>query len=130
MAEKQNESELLFERYLTEHALHFAHHPNIAGKNKRMDYLVHFDDSGILFEVKEFRESPGSILWGVHPPEVIDPYKRIYTKLEDSVPQLAEYQEYCCSVVLYNDSPAPVVLTPALVLGAMLGTLSHAVDLE
>src|SRR5262249_54295389 len=78
----------------------------------------------VYFEVKEFGE--GNVI----PDGAFDPYKRIFTKLTESWPQLNDYREYSCSVVLYNSSAAPVFLKPEFVLGAMLGTLTYGTDKE
>jgi len=130
MPERQNESELLFEQYLTERGLSFEHQPNVSGKSKKLDYRVRFEESWIFFEVKEFREGFIPLERGVHKPTAYDPYERIYAKLEEAWEQLNQYQEYSCSVVLYNGSAAPVILEPQIVLGAMLGTVSYNVDVD
>jgi hypothetical protein len=128
MPEQQNESELLFEQYLTERGLRFEHQPNVPGKSKKLDYRVVLEESWIFFEVKEFRGGILPLERGVYGPTAYDPYERIYTKLEEAWEQLNQYNEYSCSVVLYNDSSAPVILKPHIVLGAMLGTVSYTVD--
>jgi hypothetical protein len=119
MPEQRTKSELLFDKYLTERGYDFDSQPRVPGKNYNLDDRVRFDGAEIFFEVKEFEE--GEEL----PDGAFDPFRRIYLKLKDTWKQLDEYREYCCSVVLYNDSAAPVYFEPEIVLGAMLGTPTY-----
>ncbi|MEK6324922.1 MAG: hypothetical protein AABN33_25040 [Acidobacteriota bacterium] len=122
---KRTKSETYFDQYLTERGYVFEFQPKTPrGKTKKLDNRVSFDGSDVYFEVKEFEEGDAI------PNGAFDPYKRIYSKIRRSRPQLNDYREYSCSLVLYNGSAAPVFLEPEFVLGAMLGTLTYITDNE
>lgn len=134
MAEKRNKSEHLFEDYLTIHGYKFDYEQPAEGKSAKPDYRVPLNDGAVLyFDVKEFqqklRDRPGTL----ESESVVsivgyDPYKYVSAKLEDVWTQFSQYKEYSCSVVLYNYTHSLVVLTPEIVLGAMLGTLTNMTD--
>ena len=114
-----NESELKFERYLGEQNLTtYDFEPDVEGKNKKIDYRLLIGDATLYLEVKEFQESPSAVINGA-----FDPYKRINSKIESALQNLGDYEEHCCSIVLYNASDRYVHLSSDFLLGAMLGPI-------
>ena len=54
-AANRNESELLFEEYLTMHGYtDWTHEAPVEGKRKKPDYRLEYGGSSYFFEVKEF----------------------------------------------------------------------------
>ena len=87
---KQNVSEVLFEDYITEQKLGVAdHEPIVPGKNRRVDYRLHFKDQILWFEVKEFAEDPSCI--GEGKGGWFDPYIGIRKKIDEASKKFREY---------------------------------------
>ena len=122
---KRNESELLFEEYLTGHGFAgWTHEPIIEGKRKRPDYKLEYDGSVLFFEIKEF-DAPCRGLRSGHS----DLYGPIREKMNQSTRQFKEYKEFSCSVVLANPKSAFVHLgDPWTIIGAMLGNVAFKVQ--
>jgi hypothetical protein len=119
----EEESELAFEACLKDRGFDEPEHqPTVEGKTKRLDFRVYMSDTPLFFEVKEFKkekEIEEGITGGC-----IDLYEPIYRKIEDALEQIAQYGEYCCSLVLYARDASFVSLDPQSVLGGFLGPLS------
>jgi hypothetical protein len=117
---RRNESELLFEEYLTAHKYtNWTHEVPVKGKRKKPDFRLEHGGSSHFFEVKEFEAplpTPGFSTY--------DPYGPIREKINQATRQFREYKEYSCSVVLANPKSAFVHLgDPWAIIGAMLGNL-------
>lgn len=126
---QKNDSEILFEQYLTEHGIaEWDYEPEIKRKNQRPDYRVNFRGAPLFFEVKEFRRVPSEPLpaGGAY-----DPYPPIREKINAAREKFKEFKEFCCSLVLRNVNAWLIDLdVPWIVQGAMLGDfgLRFAVD--
>jgi excisionase family DNA binding protein len=127
---KQNVSEVLFEDYMAEQKLGVPdHEPILPGKNRRVDYRLRFNDQTLWFEVKEFAEDPSC--FGEGRGGAYDPYIGIRKKIDEASKKFREYPGESCSLVLYNRNLNLVdISTPFIVLGAMLGNLSHRVPMD
>jgi excisionase family DNA binding protein len=123
---RQNVSELLFEEYLHEYGLGVPEHePMIAGKSSRLDYRLLFNGQVLWFEIKQFAEAE------VPDAGAYDPYFAIRKKIAKAVAQFRDYDNECCSIVLYNDTiNLAHIHTPEIVLGAMLGNIAVSVPLN
>ena len=121
MADAQrNESELLFEEYLTAHGYSdWTHEVPVKGKRKKPDYRLEHEGFSHFLEVKEFDTplpGPGCFAY--------DPYGPIREKINQATRQFKEYREFPCSVVLASPKPTFVHLAyPWAIIGAMLGNL-------
>lgn len=117
---RRNESELLFEEYLTAHGYSdWTHEVPVEGKRKKPDYRLEHGGSSHFFEVKEFDAPPPLLGFGTY-----DPYGPIREKINQATRQFKEYKEFSCSVVLANPRSAFVHLgDPWAIIGAMLGNL-------
>jgi hypothetical protein len=126
---KQNVSELLFEEYLAEYGWPAPeHHPPFPGTTKLVDYRVTHKEQTLWFEVKEFAgderilENSGG---------AYDPYVSIRAKIGKASEKFRNYDEECCSLVLFNEQANLArVTTPMFVTGAMLGNLGYRVPLN
>jgi hypothetical protein len=122
----RNESELLFEEYLTSHGYaDFAHDIPVEGKRKKPDYRLEHGGSSLFFAVKEF-DAPLPL------PNVstYDPYEPIREKINQATRQFKEYKDSPCSMVLANPKSAFGRLTDAwAILGAILGNLGFTVPI-
>jgi hypothetical protein len=115
----KNTSELLFEEYLNSQGLtKYDYESHIKDKGKKVDYRLWLGDTPLFFEVKEFqrRALEEQLRDGAY-----DAHSPIYNKIEAALRNLGPYQEYCCSIVLYNSEAQLVHLTKEFLLGAMLG---------
>ena len=123
----QNDSELLFEEYLTAHGYsNWTHEAPVEGKRKKPDYRMDFGDSSLFFEVKEFDGPPPPMVCSYY-----DPYPPIREKINQAVRQFKEYKDFSCSLVLANPKAAFAQLGDHwVILGAMLGNLGFTVPLE
>jgi hypothetical protein len=120
----RNESELLFEEYLSVHGYNdWAYEAPVTGRRKKPDFRLDYGGSSHFFEVKEFDAPlplPGF--------DTYDPYGPIREKINQATRQFKEYKEYPCSLVLANPKSAFVRLAdPWAILGAMLGNLGFTV---
>jgi len=121
----KKESELAFEACLKERGFDQPEYePAVEGKTKNLDFRVHMGETPLFFEVKEFaeKEIEAGITGGP-----VDPYEPIYRKIEGALEQIAQYEEYCCSIVLYAPDASFVSLNTQTVLGGLLGPLSFKV---
>ncbi len=127
---KQNVSEVLFEDYMAEQKLGVPdHEPIVPGKNRRVDYRLHFKDQILWFEVKEFAEDP--TCFGEGKGGSYDPYIGIRKKIDEASKKFREYAGESCSLVLYNRNLNLIdISTPFIVLGAMLGNVSYRVPID
>jgi hypothetical protein len=116
----RNESELLFEEYLSSHGYsEWTHEEPTQGKQKKPDYRLKVGGSSLLLEVKEFEAPQPPRSFGTY-----DPYGPIRQKINQAARQFKEYKEFPCSVVLSNPKSAFVQLgEPWAIIGAMLGNL-------
>ena len=77
------------------------------------------------FEVKEFDDDPTSFGSGGG---AFDPHVGVRTKIAKAVSQFRDYDNECCSLVLFNERTNLVdICTPRIVLGAMLGSVGFVV---
>jgi hypothetical protein len=116
------DSELAFQAYLEEHGFDNPDfQPPVLGKTKFIDFRVWSGVMPLFFEVKEFegKEVKARIANGAG-----DPYKSIYGKIENAMPQIAQYEDFCCSLVLYAKDSLCVHLDARTVIGGFLGPLS------
>lgn len=120
----ETESERAFEACLKERGFEPEYEPVIEGKGKRLDFRVQVNDTPLFFEVKEFAVKE------IKECGEFDPHKPIYAKIEGALPQLSEYAEFCCALVLYAPDASFVSLDPQTVLGGLLGPLSINVFAE
>lgn len=119
MAEPQrNESELLFEEYLSAHGYtDWTHEIPLEGKRRKPDYRLEHGGASHFLEVKEFDTplpGPGCFAY--------DPYGPIREKINQATRQFKDYKAFSCSVVLASPKPTFVHLAyPWAIIGAMLG---------
>ena len=110
--------EILFEQYLSAQHLPFEFEKEPAGKNKRPDYTIQWNEQPIIFDVKDFdppEKFPTSFGW-------FDPYGRIREKIEQGRDKFKEYKEYCCALVLHNlGNPFVMLQDSNIMLGSMYG---------
>lgn len=128
---QKNESEVLFEEYLrSQGTSDWQYEPEIPGKNKHPDYLLHVERIPHVFEVKEFRDDSGELPEGGG---AYDPYPPIRQKIDDAREKFKEFKDWCCSLVLHNVNVWLVHLDdPMIVMGSMLGDfgMSFPIDRE
>src|SRR5579859_4110751 len=92
----RNESELLFEEYLTTHGYaEWTHEVPVEGKRRNPDYRLEHDRSSLVFEVKEFDAAMPTMRFGTY-----DPYGPIREKINQATRQFKEYKDSSCSLVL------------------------------
>ena len=124
---QKNESEILFERYLNENVCtDWDFEPEFEGKSKRPDYRVPWHSQSLLFEVKELHTSkpvPNGATF-------IDPYHATRKKIEAARKKFKEFEEFICSVVIYNIDNWEVRLNPRDIFSAMLGDLGIAIGFD
>lgn len=117
MAE-HTEGERVFESYLESQGLHFDFEKEHAGKSKRPDYTIEWNDKTVVFDVKDF-EPPEYIGTG---PGAFNPYSRIREKIEQGRDKFKQFKEFCCALVLYNPgNPSVHLQHEDIMLGAMYG---------
>ena len=124
----QNESEKLFEQYLNlnEFSDRWTHEPEMHGRNKKPDYLLNHNNCVYFFEVKELRGSHDE------PSKAggFDPYASLRSEINEAREKFKEYKDYCCSLIVFNIGDWKAILDPEFVLGAMLGNLGIAIDID
>jgi excisionase family DNA binding protein len=127
---KQNVSDLLFEDYLAEYKLGVPdREPGIAGKSRKIDYRLAFENQTLWFEVKEFAENAS--LLGETGGGAYDPYVGIRKKIDEASKKFREYHGESCSLVLFNRTVNLVdICTPSIVLGAMLGNVTWRIPMD
>ena len=116
----RNESEQLFEQYLSTHGYeNWAHEAPFEGRLKNPDYTLEHSGSTFIFEVKEFNTPMPGLGYSAY-----DPYRPIREKINQAARQFKEYKEFPCSAVLASPKPTFVHLAyPWAIIGAMLGNL-------
>ncbi len=125
----KNDSELLFEEYLTAVGLgYFQYEPSIDATTRRPDYLLKYKGESILFEVKEFRPEPRDFGEGG---SAYDPYGPIREKINAAWQKFKDLENYVCSLVLFNaGKPLVHLFDWRIVYGAMLGNFGFQVPLD
>ena len=114
----RTKGEILFEQYLNSQSLPFEFEKKHAGKNKRPDYTIEWEDETVVFEVKDF-DPPERFPTGVG---AFDPYTGIREKIGKGRIKFKEYKEFCCGLVLHNtEQPFVSLHEPNTMLGAMYG---------
>lgn len=126
---KQNVSELLFEEYLLEYQLGTPEHePPYPGATRRVDYRLQYKGKMLWFEVKEFAEDRSLF---TSKGGAFDPHLQIRRMIEKAVKKFRDYDNECCSLVLFNESYNLVdICTPRIVLGAMLGSVGFRIPIN
>jgi excisionase family DNA binding protein len=119
---RRNVSELLFEEYADEYNLGtLEYEPVYSGAMKRIDYRLSHNGHWLWFEVKEFADDPSLMGSGGG---AFDPHVGIRTKIGKAAEKFRDYDDECCSLVLFNERVNLVnICTPRIVLGAMLGSV-------
>src|SRR5205823_15005146 len=92
----------------------------VDGKARNLDFRMMLGETPLYFEVKEFaakeiKKGEGG---------AFSPYKPIYAKIDGVLEQLAQYSEFCSSLVLYAPDASFVSLDPGSILGGLLGPLA------
>jgi excisionase family DNA binding protein len=123
---RRNVSELLFEEYAEEYQLgRLEHEPTFPGSTRRVDYRIAHAKYPLWFEVKEFDDDPTLFGSGGG---AFDPHVGVRTKITKAAAQFRDYDNECCSLVLFNERTNLVdICTPRIVLGAMLGSVGFVV---
>jgi excisionase family DNA binding protein len=126
---RQNVSELLFEEYASEYRLGtLEYEPQYLRSTRRIDYRLNHGGQWLWFEVKEFSDDP-SIVAG--PGGAFDPHVGIRTKISKAAEKFRDYDNECCSLVLFNEHVNLVdICTPRIVLGAMLGSVGFSIPIN
>ena len=100
----KTKSELLFEGYPRAHGYtNFDFEPEMPGTTKRPDYRLAAGGQNVLFEIKEFRGTPGdfSSRGGF-----FNPYPPLREKIEAGRKKFKDLDQHCCCLVLHNvDKP-------------------------
>lgn len=123
----RNESELLFEEYLTlQGHTDWTHEAPLPGKRKNPDYRLEYSGAAFFFEVKEFDSTFSGPGFGAY-----DPYGPIREKINQATRQFKEYKQFSCSVVLANPRSVPLIHLddPWKMYGAMFGNVGFRVQL-
>lgn len=124
----KNESELLFETHLRASGLPaFVFQMELPGTSRLPDYAVPWNDSFLLFEVKEFRAAEEDFRPGFG---YSDPYPPLREKINAARKKFKDLDTHCCSLVLYNVDKPLIHLEWHFVYGAMLGDVGWSVPLD
>lgn len=125
---EKNESELLFEAHLRASGLpDFVFEMELPGTSRLPDYAVPWNDSFLLFEVKEFRGDADDFRSGSG---FYDPYPPVREKINAASRKFKDLETYCCSLVLYNVDKPLIHLDWQFIYGAMLGNLGWSVPVD
>jgi len=119
----ETESEIAFAEFLKKCGYKSEYEPAVDGKTRNIDFRVMLGETPLYFEVKEFAAKEIKAGEG----GAFSPYKPIYAKIEGALEQLAQYGEFCSSLVLYAPDPSFVSLDPGSILGGLLGPLTFKV---
>ena len=112
-------SELLFEDYLRNNEYSdFEFEPTVHDKKKHPHYMLRWNDTELLFEVKE-REAPAQLPAPGH----YYPYTGIRDEINGARKKFQEFKDYCCSVVIANQGDPNTPLEAEFIFGAMLGDI-------
>lgn len=124
---RRNVSELLFEEYAEEYKLgRLEYEPIFPESTRRVDYRILHAKYPLWFEVKEFDDDP-ALCVGTGG-GAFDPHVGIRTKIAKASEKFRDYDDECCSLVLFNERTNLVdIATPRIVLGAMLGSVGFVV---
>jgi hypothetical protein len=120
-APAKNESEILFEEYLSANGLgSFKYEPEIPGIGTRPDFVISRNGQTIIMEAKQFEATPADfrMAGGAY-----DPYAPIREKIDAGRKKFRELKQFPCCLVLYNQGKPLVNLKWTHVYGAMLGAL-------
>jgi hypothetical protein len=114
---KKTPGELLFEGYLAGRGLSFEFEKRYAGKRKRPDYSLIFENRPFLFDVKDFLCKDFPEQGGGY-----DPIGPIRKKIDEATEKFQEFKDHSCNLVLHNQG-APLVdlCDPYIIFGAMFG---------
>ena len=123
----KNESEQLFEIYLTTSNVPFEFEKQMPGTTRRPDFAVPLRDKEMLFEVKEFRPTNEDFRPGFG---YFDPYGPIREKIGAARKKFKDLDAYCCNLVVFNFGKPLILLDWKHIYGAMLGNLGFAVPLD
>ena len=125
---QKNESELLFEEHLRTSGLHdFVFEMELPGTSRRPDYAVPWNDSFLLFEIKEFRADAEDLRPGGG---YYDPYPPLREKINAASKKFRDLDTHCCSLVLYNVDKPLIHLEWRFIYAAMLGNLGFSVPID
>ncbi len=112
-------SECLFEDYLQSAGLTgFEYEPRIRSSARRPDFRLDCQGKQILFEVEEFRASGEEPAAGYY---ALDPYRSVREKIGAAGKKFQDFEDYCSSLVLYNQEKPLVLLEPEVIYGSMFG---------
>lgn len=121
-------SEQLFEAYLNASGLtDFRFEPPQDGTSRRPDYSLNVLNMDILFELKQFDQTPADFN---HVGGAFDPYKPVREKIEAARKKFRDLDRFCCCLVLYNNDKPLVELGWQYVYGAMLGNLGFSMPVN
>lgn len=110
--------EVLFEKYLHSQGIQFEFEKEHAGKSKRPDYTISWEDQTVVFDVKDF-DPPDTFPSGFGQ---FDPYPPIREKIDQGRDKFKQFKEHCCVLVLYNAGrPLILIENSDIMLGAMYG---------
>jgi len=125
---EKNKSEKIFKQYLNANGYQekWSYEPTIPGKNKKPDYMLEYNNSSYLFEVKELRKKPDEPNF----PAYINPYKSLRSEINEARGKFKEYKEDSCSLVVFNIDDKQARLAPQDVFAAMLGNLGFTMDYD
>jgi len=112
----RTESERLFAAYLDKAHYQWAYEVPIDGRSKIPDFQVSRGNAECLCDVKE--RAPKSAPPGARH---FDPIKGIRKLIESGRQKFAEFDEYPCALILYNNGDCDTRLDPLCIFGAMLG---------
>jgi hypothetical protein len=114
---QKNESDLLFERYLTTQNLQFEYEPELEATTNRIDYLVQHPEGQLYLEVKQIQRPL--------PPRgfsVMQPYSPIRSHIHDGAKQFRHLPNTINALVFAAGPNSFVNLTSSTaMLGAMYG---------
>ena len=122
----KNESDLLFERYLSSQGFTFDYEPEIPKSNRRIDYVVGHPSGPLYFEVKQIEVPlPGGSFFQW------DPYPPIRSHIHDAVKQFQDLPNSINALVFAAGPCSFVDLRASYVmLGAMYGDFVFHVPLK
>jgi len=118
MLPQHTQGEQVFEGYLQSQSIPFEFEKEHPGKSKRPDYTIEWQGQTILLDVKDF-DPAATPLSGFGQ---FDPYTPIRQKIDEGREKFKQFKDYCCGLVLYNESRPLIMLENVdIMLGAMYG---------
>lgn len=118
-------SEKIFADYLDEYSYDWDYEPHIPDKSKQPDFLIRHKGIDCLLDAKE--RSPKSAPEGAR---MFDPIHGVKKLIERGREKFAEYDDYQCSLVLYNNGDCDTRINPLCIFGAMLGEPGLTADFD